>query len=64
MGTQLTLSLKYHTVKYTAWGANERNLRSACYTCFEVKEMWWDKSHNWNATLSGYEIFRKSMMKR
>lgn len=39
--------------------AHGRNLRSACHGCFEVKEVWWDRSHYWSTALSGYSIFQK-----
>ena len=29
------------------------------YELIAVTETWWDGSHNWNATIKGYKIFRR-----
>ena len=34
------------------------------YDLVAITEMWWDSSHDWNAVMDGYGLFRKDRLKR
>lgn len=52
---------------YVAWEIIRKNWRSACShnaMITVITETWWGRSHDWNAVMDSYMLFRKDRSRR
>ncbi|KAJ7425454.1 hypothetical protein WISP_23431 [Willisornis vidua] len=46
------------------YGKLEGTVQQKSYDIIAIMEIWWDDSHDWNATMDGYKIFRRDRVKQ
>jgi len=67
-GVRLTAELKCVYTNAHSMGDKDEQLEAIVqqhgYDMVAITETWWDSSHDWQATVDGYRLFRKDRPKR
>jgi len=62
-GVRLAAQLKCIYTNARSTGSKQEELEAIVqqdsYDLVAITETWWDRSHDWNAVMDGYRLFRK-----